>query len=371
MSYEKKLTQIEISHLAKTYNLSDAHCHRGWDKNELRIVRKSGKIFEKVDRDKMPLVEWEYLRVFYELSKQSYSKDIKYILSSSCSMNLEMIWNYLRLNQLSLALIEPCFDNLADIFKRHRIDLSLVEEGIMTMENVEERLKKVDSDAICLVSPNNPTWLIMTEENFTKIVTFCKENSRLFIIDTCFRFYKKQEEIFDEYRILLDSWVDFIVIEDTWKTWPTHDMKVSILATSENIYPWIYDIYTDFLLHASHFVTALLTEFIKNSERDNLAHIHSVVGNNRESLEKAIAWTQLVSESKWTPSVAWLRITWKMCAIELAERLASNGVHVLPWNHFFWSDHSKWDKYIRIALTRDYDKFSEAMIILRQALSEI
>src|SRR3989338_2356353 len=363
---EKNLTQLEIPRLSETFNLTDGHVHRRWDKKEKAIINKTAFFFRTVSREMQPKLEKEFKTSFYELSKQTVNdKKINYLLCTSASMSLEIIANYLRLNKASLALIEPCFDNLADIFKRHNIKLEVIPEKYLIDSDLDNFLKSIKSSAICLVSPNNPTGLAYSKENLEKFAKYCKYNNKFLIIDSSFRFYNDRENIFDEYALLNKIGVSYVFIEDTGKTWPTHDIKISILAISKKLFNDIYDIYTDFILHASPFVIKLLTEFISNSKNDNLQKVYEVIEINRKFLYKNIKDTFLTPTEKSYASVAWLKIRNQLKAIEFKKILDKNGVYVLPGNYFFWSNKDNCDKFIRIALSRDTEKFKRAIEKLR------
>lgn len=367
----KNLTQFEIPRLPEVFNLTDGHIHRDWDKSEAKIIDNLPVMFREINRETLPNLERDYIENYFKLAGQTFDGEkIKSLFCTSASMSLEIIANYLRLNKKSLALIEPCFDNLADIFKRHGIELEVFDEKYLFSPEIDEFLRGLKSSVICLVTPNNPTGTALTKENLVKISTFCKKNNKLLIIDTSFRFYTPKEDIFDAYQIINESGVDYIFVEDTGKTWPTHDIKISVLALSKNIYQPIYDIYTDLILHISPFALKLLTEFVKNSIADNLARVHGVVSENRKLLSKTIDGTFLIAREQYYSSVAWLEITNDLTALGLKEILDKGGVFVLPGNHFFWSDHKRGDKFIRVALTREGGRYEDAMKKLRKLLKQ-
>ena len=369
---DKNLTQLEIPHLPKTFNLTDGHVHRTWDERELKIIDRASAIFRDINREMQPELEAEYIAVFYELARQTTNREsTKYLICPTASMSLEIAANYLRLNGMSLALIEPCFDNLGDIFKRHNLDLEVVPEKYLADPELGLFLTTLKSDAICLVSPNNPTGLSYLKENLTLFAKHGKDKNKLLILDASFRFYNEPSQIFDEYALLNKIGVDYIFIEDTGKTWPTHEIKLSILATSKNIYNDIYDIYTDFILNVSPFALKLLTEFVKNSIADKLTSVHEVVKVNRGILYENIAGTFLVPVEKSYTSVAWLKIENELNATQLKEILDKDGIYILPGNYFFWSDKSKGDKFIRVALTRNSDKFEKAAKQLKEICIKI
>ncbi len=326
--------------------------------------------FARVNREDQAQIEADYIAAFYQLSQQTVdTTKTKYLFLQSASMSLELVANHLRLQKLDLALIEPCFDNLANIFKRHDINLEPIPDHYLEDEpGLADMLKKLRSQAICLVSPNNPTGICYTRRNFEQLVEFCKEERKLLILDVSFRMYRQPGDMFDEYRILQESGIDFVIIEDTGKAWPTKELKVSLLAMSANLFPPLFDIYTDFIFHHSQFVISFLTQFIKNSIADNLQSVHEVVDINRKVLRETIQDTILAFVGKDSTNMAWLKINGKLKARELAATLAKEDLFILPGNHFYWSEDRTGDRFIRIALIRDPDVFAQAAKKLRGIL---
>jgi aspartate/methionine/tyrosine aminotransferase len=321
-------------------------------------------------------IEREYVRDFSRLGKQTWDNGaLAYLMCFTASMAFEIIANYLRLNRLTAALIEPCFDNLADIFQRHAIPLRLFPDAWLEAPNEAFRraLGDIRSDAICLVTPNNPTGRTLSQENLRSLAEFCKDRRKLLILDNCFRAYLPRERIHDQYRIVLDADVDAILIEDTGKTWPTAEIKAPFFAVSRarGLFDRIYYIYTDFLLHVSPVGIRLMHEFIRLSSEDGLASIHDVVARNREQLRQHAPATFLTACEHPFSSVAWLRIGHTLNGRQLKRILDEHGVFVLPGHHFHWHDRSRGEKYIRIALARDADMFHDAVMVLGDVCRQI
>jgi aspartate/methionine/tyrosine aminotransferase len=375
---EKDLTQLEILRLPETFNLTDGHAHRPFNADERKIVDSMGPLFHAVEREKQRELEKDYITAFYDLTRQTvdYTKT-DYMLLPSASASLELVANYLRLSHLDIALIEPCFDGLANVFKRHNVALEPIPDEWLDKPAQEfgEALCSLHSKALCFVSPNNPTGSVYSEGQFKELVAFCRKNNRVLILDTTFRPYKDDAHIFDEYALLQESGIDYIVIEDTGKTWPTKELKVSILAVSRGIHKMIYDIYTDFIYHHSPFTITLVTAFIKNSKADGLASVKDVVNTNRQALREAVAGSILTPCEKPFASVSWLKINAEVTAAEVAGALAHHGVFVLPGNHFFWSDSETstgapaGEKYVRVSLVRDPASFARAAAIIKEVLA--
>jgi len=365
----KNLTGYEIDCLPQSYNLTDGHAFRRWSAAEEAIIDQSAQLFKNNDRRQQIQIEREYIRDYSQLARQTCDEEaLGYLMCFTASMALEIVANYLRLNRLTLALIEPCFDNLADMFRRHEIPLRPVSDTLLEApgDMFERALSGIDSNAICLVTPNNPTGMTLTEENLRRLVRFCNERGKLLILDNCFRAYLPRHMVYDQYRLVLEAGIDAVLIEDTGKTWPTSEIKAPFFAVSRarGLFDRIYDIYTDFLLHVSPVGIKLAHEFIRLSQQDELASIHEVVRVNRRSLMDSLAGTFLTPCEHSYASVAWLRIDHPLTAMELKQTLDEHGVFVLPGNHFFWHDRRQGEKYIRVALTRDGEMFREAAAVL-------
>jgi aspartate/methionine/tyrosine aminotransferase len=363
------LTSYEIASLPQSYNLTDGHAFRRWSAAEEAIIDRSAQLFRNNNRRRQIEIEREYIQDFSRLARQTFADDaLGYLMCFTASMAFEIVANYLRLRRLTLSLIEPCFDNLADIFRRHRIPMRPVPDALLNAQRdtFERALETVDSDAICLVTPNNPTGTTLTESNLRSLLRFCKERRKLLILDNCFRAYLPRHLVHDQYRLVLETGVDAVLVEDTGKTWPTSEIKAPFFAVTRagGLFDRVYDIYTDFLLHVSPVGIKLMHEFIRLSEQDDLASIHEVVAVNRRVLYDNLAGTFLTPCEQQFASVAWLRIDHSLRGTELRRILDGSGVFVLPGKQFFWHSRRQGDKFIRVALARDADMFREAALLL-------
>jgi aspartate/methionine/tyrosine aminotransferase len=365
----KNLTCYEIDSLGRSYNLTDGHAFRRWTAAEEAIIDRSPQLFKHNSRQMQAAIEREYTRDFAALGKQTWDEDaLGYLMCFTASMAFEIIANYLRLERRSLTLIEPCFDNLADIFRRHEVPLFPFPDALLEAADdaFEHALSAITSDAICLVTPNNPTGRTLSKANLQSLVKFCKDQQKLLILDNCFRAYLPRDQVYDQFRIVLDDGIDVFIVEDTGKTWPSAEIKAPFFAVSRagGLFDRIYAIYTDFLLHVSPVGIKLMHEFVRLSQQDEMAYVQEVVAVNRKQLAEHAADTFLMPCERRFSSVAWLRIEHRLTGLQLKQALDRHGVFVLPGEHFFWCDRSKGEKFIRIALTRDADMFRAATAIL-------
>ncbi len=361
----KNLTVYEIDTLSEIYNLTDGHAFRPWSPAEETIIEGAANLFRQYNRQMQAQIEREYVRDFLTLGKQTIEmEEIGYLMCFTASMAFEIIANYLRMNELSLCLIEPCFDNLADIYKRHDLQMDPFEDAYLDapVDQFTDYLQGISADVICLVTPNNPTGTVLSEANTRALVQFCKDHNKLLILDNCFRGYMPRDTVFDQYQIVLDAGIDCMMIEDTGKTWPTVEVKAPFFSITKarGLFDSIYDIYTDFLLHISPFGIKLVHEFIKLSMEDEMAYIHDLTRTNRNALYKNLEGTFLTPVEKDFASMVWLRIENGMSGFEVKEMLDEAGIFVLPGDYFYWSDKSLGRNYIRVALSRDPDLFSIA-----------
>jgi aspartate/methionine/tyrosine aminotransferase len=371
-----KLTDYEVSTLSQPYNLTDGHAFRRWSAAEEAIIDRSAQLFKNNHRQQQVGIERAYIRDFSQLARQTCDEDaLGYLMCFTASMAFEILANYLRLNRLSLSLVEPCFDNLADIFHRHRIPMQPVPDSLLEApeDEFEQALGGLDGDVICLVTPNNPTGSTLTEGNLRRLIRFCKEQERLLILDNCFRAYLPRNLVYDQYRVALDAGIDVVMVEDTGKTWPTAEIKAPFFGVSRarGLFSRIYEIYIDFLLHVSPVGIKLTHEFIRLSQQDDLASIHNVVRVNRQALYENLAGTFLTPCERPFASVSWLRIDHPMDCLALKQVLDQHGVFVLPGNQFFWSTPGQGDQFIRVALARDADTFREAATRLGEVCRKV
>lgn len=358
-----KLTKWEWAGLAEGYNLADGHAHQPQNKS---IVRDLGKLYIQAEAGNQNDIQAEFEKVFFALNGQkSYKKLPPALYQPACSFSIEALANYLREQKLSVSLLHPCFDNLADILKRHHIKLETITEDQLL--SPMRGLSKVTTDAIFLVLPNNPTGFEPTKKQFTEIIDYCKKNNKLLILDHSFRFYSSYTT-WDQYKFLLNSGIEFVVFEDTGKIWPTLELKLGITFSSPNLYEPLKDITNDFLLNVSPFSFTIMTEYIK---REGVKIALANVAENRQYVRQVIKDTVLkIHNPDNRLSVEWFKLPQNWLASALTEWLHQHEIHILPGNPFFWDDPQKGESYIRVALQRPQKKFIPAANILAQAVKK-
>ncbi len=378
-SFYLDITQHEIEALKCDYNLSDAHTHQSQSFSQKKIIARLPELWYEAENTRQYDMEQKFLHNFFRVQKQEWAlKNNNALLLYASSIAMVITSNYLLKKKLSVSLMHPCFDNIADILKHMDVPITPLEEyWLHNPDTLYEDLKNnVHSDALFIVDPNNPTGFTLFQfgrRGWEELIRFAKENNKLLLFDFCFASFMlpdKDLDVFDLYELLETSGVSYIAYEDTGKTWPLQDTKVAILKTSKDIYSDIYNIYSSYLLNVSPFILNLVNEYILDSERDHFASVFDLLECNR-SIAREILQDSLLEpiEPICKVSVLWCKIkNSDIRATNLKEYLTQFRVHILPGTYFFWGDTGKGEYFVRIALARNSDIFQKGIQELRYAL---
>lgn len=232
------------------------------------------------------------------------------------------------------------------------------------------------TDAIYVVDPNNPTGFTLLKDGkdgFAELIRFCKDTGKLLIMDFCFASFVLCSDGLDRidiYRMLEDSGVSYLALEDTGKTWPVQDAKAAMLTASEDIREQIYNIHTAVLLNVSPFVLNMLTKYVEDSIEDGFASVRDVISENRRTAREALTGTMLeYLEPVVETSVAWFHIANpNITATDLQAFLFAHEIYVLPGTFFYWDEPERGERYVRVALARRPEEFADAMAAMREVL---
>jgi len=382
----KDLTQHEIEALKNNFNLADAHTHQSQSITQHKIVNRLPQLWYESEQHKQYEAEQSFIQKFFEFHQQPTALHTPSMLVYASSIAMVIASNYFKKNNLSVALITPCFDNLHDILIHMQIQLEpLYEEWLHDPDKLYDNLKEhITSDVIFIVTPNNPTGWELTGikgENYKKgleeLIRYAKDYNKILSFDFCFAsaiIHDNTVQIFDMYELLEKSGVRYIAYEDTGKTWPLQDMKVAIIKCSKDIYPELRDIHTAYLLNVSPFVLNVVTEYIADSINDQGESIIELLKTNRAIAKEYLNGEVLqLHQPKIPVSVAWFEIiSPNIQATALQKKILELAkVYILPGTYFFWDDKARGEKYLRIALARDTKMFIEAMQQLQIQLPKI
>ena len=362
------LTSYEMRAISGRYNFADGHARYRSPLSPEQFLHMLSD-FTKDGHNQL-INEAAFHVAFFALAGQNQAANPQNCLyCPSASVSIELVANYLRIRGMTVALIEPVFDNLADILRRHNIPLVPIADSLLG-RGLSEVITTIDADAIFLVLPNNPTGSTISSVDFENIVHLCAAHDKLLILDFSFRFFCPAFRTWNQYAVLFDSRVRFISIEDTGKTWSTSELKVSPILSDDFTHQAILSIYSDLFIAHSPFVLSVVEKVIRDTIDNSLENtILSIVDANRQLLRQSIPSELMIPRTTNFSSVEWLQVVNGMTDLEWEHKLRQYEVYVLPGRKFFWSNHKSAYYFIRIALMRDPDVFKYGVERLQDAFN--
>jgi aspartate/methionine/tyrosine aminotransferase len=373
------LTQHEIEALKTRFNLADAHTHQRQSPTQDAIVARLPELWHESESKQQAHFEAQFLDAFFRLHRQPTARAMgRTLLSYSASVSTMVAGMYLKKRDMSVALVEPCFDNLVDLLRNMQVPISpLPEQALHETDKIYDRLaQNVTADAIYLVDPNNPTGFTLLAqrlEGFREVVRYCVDHNKVLVMDFCFASFALCDDSIgrvDIYQLLEESGVTYMVMEDTGKTWPIQDAKCAMITASRDIQEEVYNLHTSVLLNVSPFVLNMVTQYVEDSIADDFASVRDVITTNGTAARKAMRGTILeFQEPVVNTSVAWFKILSEdVTATELQAVLFDEEVYVLPGTFFYWNSPERGERYVRLALAREPELFAAAMDRLRKVL---
>jgi aspartate/methionine/tyrosine aminotransferase len=373
------LTQHEIKALRTRYNLADAHTHQRQSGSQDKIVSQLPALWYESEERQQAHFEKQFTEAFFRLHGQTTALGLdRTLLSYSASVSTMVAAMYLRRHDLTVSLVEPCFDNLVDLLRHIGTPpAALSENALANPDTVYAELTRlVKTDALYLVDPNNPTGFTLFTDGgrgFQEVLRFCREQRKLLVLDFCFASFALHNGLAqrpDVYRMLEDSGISYVAIEDTGKTWPVQDAKCALLTASADLHEEVYNLHTSVLLNVSPFVLNFLAHYVEDSIEDSFASVREVIDTNRATLRRELSGSVLqLTEARVDTSVAWLRVLpTGLTASDVHARLLEAEVYVLPGNYFYWDNPGRGERYVRIALARPPEQFAAAVRVIRETL---
>lgn len=376
------LTQHEIVALRTQHNLADAHTHQKQSPSQRAIVEALPTLWFEAEQSTQYHFEQKFIEAFFELHGQKGVAAMnRTLLAYAASVSMVIIGMYLKRRNLTVSLIEPCFDNLADLLKELQVGLSPLPEDVLADPSTmyENLVATVKTDVVCIVDPNNPTGFTMLahgEKSFTELIRYCVDHQKTLIMDFCFASFALCDPNVGRipiYDLLEASGVSYIVIEDSGKTWPVQDAKCALVTTSRDLFEEIYNTQTTVILNVSPFTLNVLEKYVRDSISDGFASVRDTITTNRRTAIELLAGTVLEHVAPVVEtSVAWFAIRDPhIDSTQLQQLLIDYDVYILPGTYFFWNSPSLGDRHVRLALAREPEMFRQAVTALAAALNEI
>ncbi|HTQ69649.1 MAG TPA: aminotransferase class I/II-fold pyridoxal phosphate-dependent enzyme [Solirubrobacteraceae bacterium] len=374
MDQTASLTAWEWRGLHQRFNLADGHAHQSLSRSQCTVVDDLPRLFYDAEVEPQADLEGRFTRRFFELAGQTAALTTGTpILHYSASVATDVVAKALTTLGLGpVGVIAPTFDNIPQLLRRNNVEIKPLTEKFFAGPLPVEAFTGLA--AVFLVLPNNPTGMELSRDGFAKLARAAAAANVVLICDCSFRFFSDLHT-WDQYEVLSTTAdLDYIMIEDTGKTWPTRDVKIGMLCSSSQLRRVIADISNEVLLNVSPVTVMLLERFLAAEEvrSDAAPFLCADVANvNRECLRQALSVTAVAPAIPTSKiSVEWMYTPGDWHAPDLAAWLSERGIGILPGGPFHWDAPEQGDHSIRIALMRDVEYFAEAVGALARHLSQ-
>jgi aspartate/methionine/tyrosine aminotransferase len=366
------LTTMEVDALTDVdggLNLTDGHARLLLTDQQSRIVDRIPDMFSAASSRPFTEIENEAHSAFlHAIGQHSAPIGSGRILSCySSTLATDIVARALP-DGATVAVLHPTFDNIADLMVTRGLHLvPLSEEQLMAMDWPEPPVSTV-----VVTHPNNPTGLVTPPGHLASLARHAAERDQTVIIDASFRGQVRDAQ-YDTYQVLESGGTDWIIIEDTGKLWPTHELKIGLLAYSERTRLPIDRAFSESLLAASPVVLQLVTALAADWVDGGYERAHEHVERNREVVRSAVEPVGLrLADPDSRISVARIEIPdGDPDSTLLHKDLLTRGVHVLPCAPFHWADPESGQRYIRLSLARPHDMVAAAARTLAGAYAEL
>jgi enduracididine biosynthesis enzyme MppP len=347
------LTELEIQALSSGINVADGHPRHELTCTQQKVIDQLPQLFVEASNAPVSILEDSAASAYYGAVGQDTAVSLSTILPCySSSVAMEIFARALSASgRLEIALMNPTFDNIPDILSGVGATLHPISEEALRDGNDE---LPSGIDVLFITSPNNPTGTVISAEALSGWAQACAARNVILAIDASFRGFDKRAQ-FDHYAILDREGCDYVVLEDTGKLWPTHELKIGFLTHSRDIDLPLRRIHTDILLGVSPLILLLIERLAQDARNGGFNELHRLIRLNR---------TLLRAQLEAVPGLGFPDVGSKISVerIELPVGCSANGIwkglqeksiHVLPCQQFFWANPDAGRQFIRVALGRN------------------
>jgi aspartate/methionine/tyrosine aminotransferase len=372
MSELANLTTMEVDALTDLdggLNLTDGHARLVLSGEQAAIVAGIPKMFVEASRRPFPDIEREAHATFLAaLGQHSAPVGSGRILSCySSTLATDIVARALPVGA-TVAVLHPTFDNIADLFVTRGLHLVPLSEPALLARD----WPGPPVSAIVLTHPNNPTGLITPEGHLRSLAEHAARLGQIVIIDASFRGQVRDAQ-YDSYAVLDAAGADWITIEDTGKLWPTHELKIGLLAYSKRTKLPIERAFSESLLAASpvvlQLVKALATDWTTGGYERARARLEANRAVVRETLG-TVGLRLADPDSQISVARVELPVDGPDSSV-LYKDLLARGVHVLPCAPFHWADPESGLRYVRLSLARPHAVVEAGARTLAQSYREL
>jgi aspartate/methionine/tyrosine aminotransferase len=366
------LTAMEVAALTDAdggLNLTDGHARLVLSDEQATVIARIPEMFDEASRRPFREIERDAHAAFLHAIGQ-YTAPVgsgRILSCYSSTLATDIVARALPAGA-TIAVLHPTFDNIADLFVTRGLSLvPLPEEALLDMDWPVQPVR-----AIAVTHPNNPTGLLTPEGHLRSLAAHAARHGQTVIIDASFRGQVRDAQ-YDTYAVLDRAGADWITIEDTGKLWPTHELKVGLLAYSTRTRLPIKRAFSESLLSASPVVLQLIAALARDWTQGGYERARAIVDRNRAALRETIEAAGLrLADPESQISVARVELPAEGPDSSLLYKdLLGRGVHVLPCAPFHWADPQSGLRYIRLSLARPFSAVEAAARTLAQSYLEL
>ena len=372
MSELTNLTTMEVEALTDPdggLNLTDGHARLPLTRQQAEIIARLPDIFAEVSRRPFREIELEAHTTFLRaIGQHTAPIGTGRILSCySSTLATDIVARALPAGA-TIAVLHPTFDNIADLFTTRGLHLvPLSEPALLNQEWPAAPVK-----AIVVTHPNNPTGLITPETHLRSLAEHAARHGQIVILDASFRGQVRDAQ-YDTYAVLDAAGADWITIEDTGKLWPTHELKIGMLAYSERTNLPIERAFSESLLSASPVVLSLITHLANDWTSGGYERAEALIARNRATVVDAVEPAGLtLADPDSRISVARIHLPLSGPDSSLLYKdLLNHHIHVLPCSPFHWADPATGQQFIRVSLARPHATVERAARTLAESYLQL
>lgn len=369
------LTTYEVKGLHADLSLADGHAAHEWPNASQAFSRAT--LFDEALELGPVRTKRDMISQWALIAGEASAPQTPHVVTPTASVSIDIVAAAAAHLKRRVVLVDPAFDNLSEIHRRRGVQLRSVLEKRLRNDPLGALASLGPGDALFLVSPNNPTGAIFDGATFDAILQACADRGVDLILDRTFRFFGGPATV-DTLGHLLRSGVGFVVIEDTGKTWPTLEVKTSVIFFSAGCWESaIRSVFEEIFLLQSSFVMQAFADLFRIERATGFpGTLHALVDQRRTQLRAILETTPLRVAPESVAStlpVEWLDSTdTGLSDLALVDEIVrKSGVHLLPGRQFYWSrgdlqPHNR----IRVSLLRRQRVFEESLARLEAFFRE-
>lgn len=354
MTATTSLTQMQLLGVGSGTNVAEGYPRFAPTPAQAAILARLPELMAEAQSTPYPVLETRAHAAFlHALGQATAPVGSGRILSFyASSVAVDVVATALARRVRTIGVIHPVIDCIPALLRSRGLTLVPISEPSLKRGDLFERHTGVE--AVLCANPNNPTGTVLTASELERLAAACVEHSAPLVIDQCFRAFDTRVQ-YDTYAVLDRTGVEYVIVEDTGKLWPTAGVKLGFLAWSAGSRLEISEVAADVLLTAPPFSVVVVEQFAEDMARGGLRALHERIADNRAVLRAALDGNPRISQADGTSrvSVSRLRLARGMTGTRLWGRLLQLGVHSVPCRPFHWADPRAGERFLRIALARE------------------